>query len=276
MQLAGHRLKLPALFILLVIACLGFSCREQKDVLTLVQLCDPQLGFGEDGSSADSARFNQAVRQINELSPDVVVIAGDMVNDVNDERAVRTFLAQIAGIRSPVVLTPGNHDLPDPVTDERLKRYRSIFGDDFTVMECKGRCIISANSQLWREAPREDTGIHFRKLYGSLQQAEKKGQPVIMITHVPPFVTSVDEPDEYYNLPAPVRGELLRLCEAYGVFVWLAGHIHKTTRRSYGSVIILNGETTSRNFDNRPAGFRRLTVRPDNSFEWEFTPLTNN
>ncbi|MDR0384840.1 MAG: hypothetical protein LBH60_02035 [Prevotellaceae bacterium] len=36
---------------------------------------------------------------------------------------------------------------------------------------------------------------------------------------------------------------------------------------------ILNGETTSVNFDKRSYGFRLLTVHPDNQFEWIFVPL---
>jgi DNA repair exonuclease SbcCD nuclease subunit len=273
MKLIGHKLKLQA-FILLAAGCLCCSCQGQRGVLKVAHLCDPQLGFGTDGFGADSARFEQAIRQINALSPDAVVIAGDMVNDIGNEQAVKTVTALIAKIRPPVVLTAGNHDLPDPVTAEGLERYRSIFGNDFQVMECKGRCLISANSQLWREAPRKEKDDHQRKLHESLQLAKRKGQPVILVTHVPLYVASPDEPDEYFNLPASLRGDLLRLCEENGVFVWLAGHIHKTAQRTCGAITLLNGETTSRNFDNRPAGFRWLTVYPDNRFEWEFIALT--
>ncbi|MDR1676682.1 MAG: metallophosphoesterase, partial [Tannerella sp.] len=129
----GFRVKLQ-IGILLVLGCLNFSCGEQNDVLKVAHLCDPQLGFGKDGFSADSARFEQAIRQINALSPDVVTIAGDMVNDINDERATDASMQLIAKIRPPVLLTAGNHDLPDPVTAEGLERYRFIFGNDFQVM----------------------------------------------------------------------------------------------------------------------------------------------
>jgi 3',5'-cyclic AMP phosphodiesterase CpdA len=241
--------------------------------MTLAQLCDPQLGFGEDGFDADVARLEQAIRQINELTPDAVLIAGDMVNDISDTDAVKTVLEKIAQIQSPVLLTAGNHDLPDPVTAEGLKRYRSFFGEDFRVLECKGRCIISANSQLWREAPLEESARHDQRLHDALQKAKKKGQPVLLMTHVPPFVTSANEADEYFNLPETKRNELLRLCEDHHVIIWLAGHTHKTAQRRYKDIAILNGETTSRNFDKHPFGFRLLTVYPDNHFEWEFKAL---
>jgi Icc-related predicted phosphoesterase len=271
-----RRKWLPAVAsVLLAVAVLPVlpGCSGTMPVLKLVQMCDPQLGFGEDGFDADVARLEQAIRQINELEPDVVVIAGDIVNDIGDAHAVATALEQIARIKSPVILTPGNHDLPDPVTPEGLARYRSFFGKDFTTQEYKGRCIVSANSQLWREAPHEESARHDQCLHEALLKAKKKGQPVIMLTHVPPFVSSADEPDEYFNLPEHKRNELLRLCEEAGVTIWLSGHTHNTARRSHRSITLLNGETTSRNFDKHPAGFRLLTIYPDQHFDWEFKPL---
>ncbi|MDR3234763.1 MAG: metallophosphoesterase [Planctomycetaceae bacterium] len=261
----------------LCLSCFVLILPEQavsgQETLTLVQLCDPQFGFGTDGIAADKQRFKQAIRQINALKPDAVLIAGDFVNEINDEKSVIEFNEMLKSIRFPVVLTAGNHDLPDPVTPEGLQRYRSRYGEDFQTMECKGYLIISANSQLWRAAPKEESGQHQQKLQKSLQGAKTQGKPVILMTHVPPFVKSPDEKDGYYNLPNKQRTEILRLCEENGVIFWLAGHTHRTARRNYNSIAILNGETTSRNADKRPAGYRVLTIKPDRSFEWDFVPL---
>ncbi|MDR3268518.1 MAG: metallophosphoesterase [Tannerella sp.] len=251
---------------------LSTAC-ENRTTLTVAHLCDPQLGFGADGFAADSARFEQEIRQVNELAPDLVVIAGDMVNDIREEHAVSTIVKLMAKIRPPVILTPGNHDLPDPVTAEGLARYRAVFGNDFSYIQCKGRAIISANSQLWREAPEEEKEAHRQKLHRTLQQAKKKKLPVILLTHVPPFVVSADEKEEYFNLPLDVRKELLDLAAECGVVVWLSGHTHTTLQRTHAPFAILNGETTSVNFDNHPAGFRLLTVYPDRHFDWVFNAL---
>ena len=94
-----------------------------------------------------------------------------------------------------------------------------------------------------------------------------------MLTHIPPFVSSVDEDDGYFNIPKAIREDVLRLFDESGVILWLAGHTHHTSRRSYEHITILNGETTSANFDDRPFGFRFLTLRHDNSFDWEFIAL---
>jgi len=257
-------------FLVFSIGILPRNLRSELPVLRIVQLCDPQLGFGLNGYDDDIARMKKAILQINELAPDLVVIAGDFVNDVNDDEAIFTFRELIAQIQTPVLLTPGNHDLPDPVTVEGLQRYHSRYGDDFKVISCKGRSIIAANSQMWREAPPEVSLQHDRLLREALQNAQKKGQPVVMVTHVPPFVEDIDEDDEYYNLPKAMREDILRLCDENGVFLWLAGHTHRTLQRRYNQITILNGETTSRNFDDHLLGFRLLTVYSEQSFDWNF------
>jgi DNA repair exonuclease SbcCD nuclease subunit len=245
---------------------------EKSGLLRIAQLCDPQLGFGRDGFDADVERFEQEVKQVNELSPDLVLIAGDMVNSVN-EKSVSAFKKTLAKIQPPVILTAGNHDLPDPVTEENLNRYREIFGEDFVARECKGRLIVSANSQLWRKAPKKETEKQERKLRNALKSAKEKKLSVILMTHIPPFVNKPDEKDAYFNLPRKKRMELLALLKENGGFLWVSGHTHKTGRREYNGIAILNGETTSQNFDKHPFGFRLLTLQPDNQFEWDFQPL---
>ena len=262
--------KLGILALVLSLGLFSGCVQRELPVLRIAHLCDPQLGFETGGYDDDVARLKKAVLQINELAPDMVVIAGDFVNDANDDEAIATFQQTIAQIKAPVLLTPGNHDLPDPVTDAGLQRYHSRFGADFRVIVCKGRCIISANSQMWREAPPEASLEHERLLREALQKAKKKRQPVIILTHIPPFVVSMDEDDAYFNLPKAKKEGILRQMNENGVIFWLAGHTHTTLQRSYDRITILNGETTSRNLDDHSLGFRLLTIYPDQSFDWEF------
>ena len=247
-----------------------------RQVLRVVQLCDTQLG-GFVSIEISAAIFEKAVQQINVLAPDMVLIAGDMVDNVHSDEEIATFNRIVAQIKIPVLLTPGNHDLPEPVTVANLQRYRFYFGDDFQVVECKGYCIISVNSPLWRGIPpkeisRHDSLLHRHDslLYDALQKAKRKEQPVVILSHVPPFISFVDEDDEYYNLPKAKRKDILRLFEENGVICWLSGHTHKTSQRNYGQITVLNGESTCANFDGRPRGFRLLTVYPDQSFDWNF------
>ncbi len=267
-----RRIVMGMAVLALAAGCVSKQEEERAQTLTLVHMCDPQLGFGLDGFDADVARFEQAVNQVNALAPDAVVIAGDMVNAMTPE-AIAAFRGTAAKIRSRLILSPGNHDLLEPVTPEGLKLYRDTFGDDFQTREIKDFLIVSANSQMWREAPPVETELHNWRLGDALVTAHTRGIPVIVVTHVPPFISDVDEPDEYFNLPEKIRRPLLDFSAANGAFLWLSGHIHKAAERSYGTIAILNGESTSNNFDGRPYGFRVLTVRPDRSWDWVFHPL---
>jgi predicted MPP superfamily phosphohydrolase len=245
-------------------------------ILRIVQLCDPQLGFG--GFNNDVVNLEKAVMLINELAPDMVLIAGDMVHEPINEQSISTFLNIITHIESPVLLAPGNHDMCDAPWDhfsmEGLERYYKFYGNDYSKIECKGYCIISANSHLWwTETPQELVKLHDNWLIYELQNAKNNKQPVILLTHIPLFVSSVDENDGYSNIPKTKRKELLNLCEENGVILWLAGHTHTTFRNELRGITFLNGETTSHPFDNRPLGFRLLTLFSDNNFEWEFFPL---
>jgi Icc-related predicted phosphoesterase len=97
--------------------------------------------------------------------------------------------------------------------------------------------------------------------------------PVILVTHIPPFVTDIAEKDDYHNISGAKRNKLLEQLEQNDAVIWLSGHLHKTMNRKYEKITILNGETTSVNFDKRPYGFRLLRIYPDGMHDWIFIPL---
>ncbi|MDR3229328.1 MAG: metallophosphoesterase [Puniceicoccales bacterium] len=248
--------------------------------LRIAHLCDPQYGFGgEKGFAGDVARFEQAVRQVNALAPDAVLVAGDLTHNA-DAKSVAAIRATLAKVRAPLILTPGNHDIvtkvgkTNAVTAESLAAYRAAFGPDFLVREIKGRLIISANSMYWwTKAPKEEVSRHEQLFREALADAKARKLPVILLTHVPPFVKTPTEKFTYQSLPPKVRSKLLELCNDNNVIIWLAGHTHCVSKNKYKNISILNGETTSRNFDQSKYGFRLLTLAGDNSFTWESTPL---
>ena len=104
------------------------ACEEKKTpVLRLVQLCDPQLGYGLKGFEVDAANFEKAVTLLNKKNPDIVLITGDMLNRTSEEVSEDTlviFKNIMAQIKAPVLLTPGNRDLFWAGTPEILKHYR--------------------------------------------------------------------------------------------------------------------------------------------------------
>jgi Icc-related predicted phosphoesterase len=260
-----------------IIICVAFfsTCKkevsviETAPVLRLVQLCDPQLGIPNISYELAVSNLERAVQLVNEIAPDALLVCGDMVQYHENDEYINKFLEVIARVKAPVLLNPGNHDMPEPPTIEGLQRYRSFFGDDFQTMNCKGYAIISANSLLFwpNMGPPEENQRHRERLNNALQTAQNKKQPIVMVTHYAPIY---GEPgNEVFGLPK----YMVDLFNEKGVFIWLAGHWHLADRRVYKNITILAGEATCANSDGTPPGFRLITIYPDNSFDWDYVLL---
>ena len=225
---------LTVILILMTIPLAGIAM--PTDTLRIAHVCDPQLGFyGPEKFEYDLDAFRREIAIINKMRPDIVLIAGDMVNKM-DSADIVAFKEAAKAFEVPFVYTPGNHDLPEPVSAKEV-------------------------------------AAHNAKFDKALQEALEAGKPVIVLSHVPPFKTDIDEEDECFNLHKDSRRGLLEKVANAGCSIWLAGHTHMTAHNEYGGVHILNAENTSANFDYRPRGFRLLTVAPDGQFTWDFVGI---
>ncbi|MGB0582983.1 MAG: metallophosphoesterase [Limisphaerales bacterium] len=233
-------------------------------------MCDTQLGMG--GYEHDVMTFTLAVKQINAMKPDFVVICGDLVQTAND-RSFKDFNRIRAGFELPCHCAAGNHDVSNNPTPATLRRYRETIGKDYYSVEHKGYTLVIANTQLWKAPLAGESEKHDAWFKERLEAAKAKGSPVIVVVHYPLFLKTPDEKESYYNLPIPKRKELLALCVKNGVIGFLAGHTHRQISNDYQGMQLVNGETTSRNFDKRPMGFRLWNVRPNRELRHRFVPL---
>ncbi len=266
-----------ALLACLTVAVLLTSCNsstmfsDKTESFTFVQISDTQLGFSDYQRDIDS--FRQAVTQINDLNPDFVVICGDLVNDAND-KSFSDFKEIKSSLQMPCYCVPGNHDIGNKPTPESLHRYRKIIGEDYFVVEHKGTTFIFVNTQLWKEVVENESEKQDVWLKERLKIASEKGQQVFVVGHYPLFCKRADEADEYMNLPLDKRGELLSLYDQYNVAAVLNGHTHKLTLNNYKDIQMVGAETTSKNFDKRPLGFRVWHVEDKLPPKHEFVPLS--
>ena len=243
-------------------------------VLTIAHCCDPQLGFGpyEDEETAYKKDLEKLIREIdnvNKAKPDVVFFAGDMTNRVKD--VARDWPEILKTIEAPIVVATGNHDVPEPVTTEKLAPFKGVFGKEYDSIVVNGWKIIAINSQYVRQTDSTDLyDAQVKWFREELEGAKAAGVPTIVCSHVPPFVKSLDEKDEYFNFPTKYRQTYVDYLVANGTRFYLAGHTHTTLERAYKGIPILNGETTSRNFDKRPYGFRLLKIDANLRYEWNF------
>lgn len=241
-----------------------------RESFTFVQMCDTQLGMG--GYEHDVETFTKAVKKINALKPDFAVICGDLV-DVAGAEAYADFKRIKADLTIPCYLAAGNHDVGNEPTSATLKLYRRIMGKDYYSFEHQGFTFIIVNTQFWKMSIKEESERHDVWFRDTLKSAHERKSPVIVAGHYPLFLKSPDEEDEYFNIPREKRKGLLSLFKEHGVIAMIAGHTHKLVINDYQGIQFVNGETTSRNFDQRPFGFRLWHASLPGSLRHEFISL---
>lgn len=247
------------ILISLLVLCMSFTEREESS-FTFVQLCDTQLGMG--GYEHDVKSFRQAVKQINALHPDFVVICGDLVHNPTDS-SYSDFKEIKSGFTMPCYCAPGNHDVGNIPNDSTLRYYRKTIGKDYYDFQYNGYAFILANSQLWKVTTEKESDKHDKWFKKTLQKQSRKQHPIFVIGHYPLYTVSPNEEEGYFNLPIPKRQELLSLFEENNVVAYLSGHTHMTVINNFGKIQLVSGETTSKNFDQNPLGFRVWNVTSD-------------
>ena len=259
--------------------CLTAMRGGDRRTIRIAHCGDPQFGFSDPKDAAasyaaDRARFERLIDDVNEWRPDLCFLAGDMTHRAADLE--RDWPRLLKRFRVPVVATAGNHDMGQSLTRENVERFERVFGYEYTSVRVGGWRFVSGNSQYWR--PTEETARRDRYeawLKAEFAAAKSAGEPVILATHVPPFVASLGEADSYNNYPRageglPSREERFASYREAGVRFYLTGHTHCMIARAQDGITILNAETTCRNFDGLPMGYRRMEIAPDGDYSWTF------
>ena len=243
---------------------------SESQTFTFVQICDTQLGMG--GYEHDVKAFKQAVAQINQLEPDFVVICGDLVHTAS-EKSFADFQKIKAGLNVPCYCVSGNHDVGNEPSLKSLQYYRKTVGKDYYTFEHKGYVFVIVNTQLWKSPLKDESERHDAWLEATLRAAADKKKRIFVLGHYPLFLKAPDEAEEYMNLPLAKRKQLLSLFEKRGVVAVLGGHVHRLIINDYRGMQLVNGETTSKNFDKRPFGFRVWHVTDTRPFKHDFVSL---
>ncbi len=244
----------------IVLACIVFfTCTEQKP-FSFVQLCDTQLGMG--GYEHDINSFQLVVQEINKTDCDFVVICGDLVHNASDS-SYADFLKIKQDFKMPCYVAPGNHDVGKVPNDTTLGYYRKTIGKDYYEFKNKGYSFIVTNTQLWTANVQNESERHDSWFKEILKEQRKKKYPVFVVGHYPLYINSPDEEEQYFNFPFAKRKEILKLFTENNVIAYLSGHTHKLVINNYRNVQMVSGETTSKNFDKRPFGYRLWQVSAD-------------
>jgi 3',5'-cyclic AMP phosphodiesterase CpdA len=223
--------------------------------LTLVHGSDLHFGRPHDPAAAEA--FLSAV---HDLVPDVIVISGDLTQraKVEEYEAARRFLERLPD--RPLVVTPGNHDVPLYRVFERLfspyRNYRAAIREQLDeVTRIPGMTVVSLNTSAPRRAIVNGRvsrhQVDFARKAFQEDSGEDTVRVVVMHHHLAPA------PDYEGDHPLPHGRRILEAFEEMGVDLVLGGHLHRAyignsldvhpgVDRERGVVIVQSGTTTSR------------------------------
>ncbi len=244
---------------LMILVLMLVSCNPKTDSFSFVQLCDPQLGMG--GYQHDIEAFQKAIERINAMDVDFAVICGDLVNHATDS-SFADYIAIRDQLEIPFYEVPGNHDIGKDPTDSSLAYYRTTIGKDYYTLEHEGISFIFVNTQLWKSDAGVESALHDDWFKSTINSREMK-ERIVMVGHYPLFIKEPTEEENYSNLPPEKRTELLEILRKKDVAAYLSGHRHASVIHNHEGIHLVTGETTSRQFDERPLGFRKWTVLKD-------------
>jgi 3',5'-cyclic AMP phosphodiesterase CpdA len=214
------------------------------------------------------------------LAPDLVVIAGDLTQraKAREYRAVRSLLDRLAPL--PVVVTPGNHDVPLFRVWERLlapyRNWRRFIAPELdSVTRVGGATVVALNSS----APHRAI-VAGRLRAPQLEMARDAfaaappGDARIVIVHH----HFLRPPGGEGGRPLPGARRILEAFEGWRVDLVLGGHIHQTQLRTSrdlvqgggpGIPLVTCGTTTSSRGRGPEAGANTLNVvRLDGESVW--------
>ncbi len=236
-------------------------------VLTVFHASDFQCGAPFVPRAADAM-----VRLAAAVQPDAIVVSGDLTQraKVREFDQARALLDRLD--RVPLVLTPGNHDVPLYRFWERLvcpyRNWRRFAGSDLdSVTRVQGGTFVALNSSAPRRAivngRINDLQLDFaRRCFA--QSPESDLRILVIHHHFAPVVGGDG------GNAMPRAAHLARAFEEMRVDAVLGGHVHQLHIRTTSDVLgtqgrhptplVACGTTTSRRGRGPEAGWNSLTV----------------
>jgi 3',5'-cyclic AMP phosphodiesterase CpdA len=193
--------------------------------------------------------FHRVSEYIDAKRPDLVLNSGDVSFDGPTERDDLEF-ARTLHDAFPVACRylPGNHDIGDnptavgpapthPVTEQSLKAYRAILGEDRWRFDAAGWCFIGLNSLIMNTGI-VDEAEQFDWLASQLSGTQ--GKPVALFLHKPLFLNAPDDPElvatSIRYVPMPARSQLIEMLRAVDVRLVGSGHVHQRRDFTFGHI----------------------------------------
>jgi 3',5'-cyclic-AMP phosphodiesterase len=210
----------------------------ENNSLLVVHLSDIHCGPKFQGRT-----LQKAIDEINGLTPDLVVVTGDLTEDglLEEFQEAKRYLQQLRCKR--IVIGSGNHDAR--TTGYRL--FSSLFGEPSSVTEIQNTVIINLNSS----RPDQDGGeIGYRQRLWLKECLDKYKDRLKIVTfhhHLIPIPDTGMEKNMIFD-----AGDVLWTLISHEADVVLCGHRHRPWLWEAGKLRIIHAGAVS---TNRLRGF---------------------
>ena len=236
-------------------------------------MSDPQFGmYAKDQNfTQETANFQFAIANANRLRPKFVVVTGDLVNRRGDSEQIAEYkrLVRTLGPGIPVYSVPGNHDVGNVPTHADIAAYRKAIGPDYYTFKAEDILGVVLDSNLIRspEADPQDAKAQEEWLVNVLRQAKSDPKrQIVVFQHIPYFLKSADEKDQYFNIPQPARRKYLEMLQTAGVHYVYAGHYHRNVVAKDGPLTETVTGAVGMPLGGSLSGFRVVTAH-DNTLD---------
>lgn len=234
---------------------------------SFLQISDPQFGMytSNQNFAQETANLEFVIATANRLRPAFVVVSGDLTN-AHSAAQIAEYQRVVHKLDSSIPLynVAGNHDVGNEPTAALLTAYRTQYGPDYYRFrrgtEFEGIVLNSSLIQHPEKAPEEaakqDAWLE-QELIAA--QRDRIGQ-VVVFQHIPWFLHTADEPDQYFNIPRATRDRYLALFAKYGVHEVFAGHYHRNAEGWTDTLHMTTTGPVGKPLGPDPSGIRVVTV----------------
>ena len=230
-----------------------------------------------EGLAKETSLFTEAIETANKISPDFVVICGDMVHNSDSDEQFQELIRISRLLNEDIKLywVAGNHDVGDKPTRAGLAQYKEQFGEYNYSFQEENCYFIVLNSSICYDpgsVPDEwEILISFLEkelqIAASVQQRHK-----IIFMHHPLYLNDPNEGDNYFVIPSARRAKIIDLITEYDVSAVFTGHLHRNNYKKIGNTELVSTGPVGFPLGEDPSGIRHVRV-DDNSLTHEYLGL---
>jgi 3',5'-cyclic AMP phosphodiesterase CpdA len=259
--------------LLLLLAALAASLSAQP---FFIQGSDPQFGmYAKDKNFVqETANFEFFIANVNRLKPMFVIVCGDLTN-AHTPAQIAEYHRIAAKLDPSIKLynVAGNHDVGNEPTPATIAAYRKDYGPDWYSFQAENMYGIVIDSSVIGAGAKvpEENAKQEKWLRSELEKAKASGRQIVIFQHIPWFLATPDEPDQYFNIPASIRAKYLALFAQYGVKNIFAGHYHRNAEGKGTNLDMVVTGPVGMPIGPDDSGFRIVTVGPTGLEQAYFT-----